>query len=153
MKMNKPARKHRSRVVSELLSEITPVEKMQTRTKMTLAARLDDLLKARGWGKSEFAERVNKNPSEITRWLSGTQNFTVDTLAEIAEVLGMSVAELFAPKQVQVVNKVHIVVQVKEVQPSLPYYTPFGRVVLNSEHYHAGAFRDTWLPLTSGIPA
>ena len=151
--MNNPARKHKSRVLSELLSEITPVEKMQARTKMSLAARLDDLLKSRGWGKTEFAEKVNKNPSEITKWLSGTQNFTIDTLAEIALVLDMSVAELFAPKQVQVINKVNIVVQAKYEQPALTYFTPIGGVALNSEHYNAGNIKDTWLPLITGIHA
>jgi len=28
-----------------------------------------------------------KNPSEITRWLSGTHNFTVDTLVDLGRVL------------------------------------------------------------------
>lgn len=153
MKTNNPARKHRSRIVSDLLSEITPVEKMQTSTKMTLAARLDDLITSKGWGKSEFAEKVNKNPSEITKWLSGTQNFTIDTLSEIAVALGMSVAELFAPKRVQVVNKVNIVVKVERVQPGVRYYTPVGGLALGTEHFHAGAYGDAWLPLTSGIPA
>ena len=153
MKTNKSARKHRSLVVSELLNEITPAEKMQTSTKMSLAARLDDLITAKGWGKSEFAEKVNKNPSEITKWLSGTQNFTIDTLSEIAVALGISVSELFVPKQVQVINKVHLVVKVQHVQPAIPYYTPIGGVALGSEHFHTGAYRDTWLPLTSGIPA
>ncbi len=153
MKTNNPARKYKSRIVTELLSEITPVEKIQTSTKMTLAARLDDLIAARGWGKSEFAEKVNKNPSEITKWLSGTQNFTIDTLAEIAVALGMSVVELFAPKRVQVINKVKIVVKVEHVQPALHYFTPVGGLALASEHYHAGAHGYAWLPLTSGIPA
>lgn len=98
MKKKIAASKHASSVINQLLDEITPVEKLQTNTKMTLAARLDDLITARGWCKSEFAEKVNKNPSEITKWLSGTQNFTIDTLAEISVVLGVSVSELGAPK-------------------------------------------------------
>lgn len=69
----KTARKHTSPVINQLLDEITPVEKMQTNIKMTLAARLYDLITARGWSKSEFAQKVNKNPSGITKWLSGTQ--------------------------------------------------------------------------------
>lgn len=87
----KTARKYTSPVINQLLEEITPVEKLQTYTKMALAARLGDLITARGWGKNEFAEKVNKNPSEITKWLSGTQNFAIDTLAEIGVVLNMPV--------------------------------------------------------------
>ena len=89
MKNKTSARKHSSKLLKELLSELTPIEKMQTSTKMALAARIEDLISARGWGKREFAEKVNKNPSEITKWLSGTQNFTIDTLSEIAITLGM----------------------------------------------------------------
>jgi ribosome-binding protein aMBF1 (putative translation factor) len=98
MKHKKTARKYSSPVIKQLLSEISPVEKKQNYTKMTIAARLDDLIKARGWSKSVFAEKVNKNPSEITIWLSGTQNFNIDTLAEIAFVLNMPIAELFEPQ-------------------------------------------------------
>jgi transcriptional regulator with XRE-family HTH domain len=124
MMNKKTPRKYTSKVIAQLLDETTPVEALQTNTKMTLAARLDDLITARGWGKSEFAEKVNKNPSEITKWLSGTQNFTLDTLAEIGVVLNIPVSELFAPKRVQVINKVQVVITVKEVQQSIKYVTP-----------------------------
>jgi DNA-binding Xre family transcriptional regulator len=95
MKNNTTARKHSSPLLKELLSETTPVEKLQTSTKMFLASRLGDLIIAKGWDKREFAEKVNKNPSEITKWLSGTQNFTIDTLTEIAIALDMSITDLF----------------------------------------------------------
>ena len=154
MEMNNPARKYKSRVISELLDEITPVEKMQTATKMGLAARLDDLIIGRGWGKSEFAEKLNKNPSEITKWLSGTQNFTIDTLSEIAIVFGLSVTELFSPKQIQVVNKVHFIVKGQQVQPAIKYFTPFfGGIESGFEHFITGARTDTWLSFKPGIPA
>ena len=101
MNNEKHARKYSSPVIKALLSKISAVEKKKNLTKMTIAARLDDLIKARGWSKSLFAEKVNKNPSEITIWLSGTQNFTIDTLAEIAFVLNMPIAELFEPQHLQ----------------------------------------------------
>ena len=101
MSNKKQARKYSSPVIKALLSEISPVGKKQNYTKMTIAARLDDLIKARGWSKPEFAEKVNKNPSEITKWLSGTENFTIDTLAEIALVLNMPITELFESQHLQ----------------------------------------------------
>jgi transcriptional regulator with XRE-family HTH domain len=107
--MNKTARKHKSPIIDLLLNEITPEEKMQVRTKMALAARLDDLMKQKELGKSELAAKLNKHPSEITKWLSGEHNFTVDTLSDIAVALNVTVAEFFVPK-VAVIQKTHIVV-------------------------------------------
>jgi len=149
----KTARKYTSPVINQLLGEITPVEKLQTNTKMTLAARLDDLITARGWGKSEFAEKVNKNPSEITKWLSGTQNFTIDTLAEIGVVLNMPVSELFAPKRVHVINRVQVVISVKEVQQSIRYVTPFSEMVSGFSSIYLGSHHEVMLPLTSRLQA
>ncbi|HQW83036.1 MAG TPA: helix-turn-helix transcriptional regulator [Ferruginibacter sp.] len=153
MMNKKTARKYTSPVINQLLGEITPVEKLQTNTKMTLAARLDDLITARGWGKSEFAEKVNKNPSEITKWLSGTQNFTIDTLAEIGVVLNMPVSELFAPKRVHVINRVQVVISVKEVQQSIRYVTPFSEMVSGFSSIYLGSHHDVMLPLTSRLQA
>jgi transcriptional regulator with XRE-family HTH domain len=153
MMNKKKAKKYTSSVINQLLGEITPVEKLQTNTKMTLAARLDDLITARGWGKSEFAEKVNKNPSEITKWLSGTQNFTIDTLAEIGIVLNMPVSELFAPKRVHVINRVQVVITVKEVQQSIRYVTPFSEIGGVFSSIHLGNHNDVMLPLTSRLQA
>jgi len=123
MMNKKTARKHTNPVVNQLLDEITPVEKLQTNIKMTLAARLYDLITAKGWSKSEFAQKVNKNPSEITKWLSGTQNFTIDTLAEIGVVLNMPVAELFIPTQDH--HQTQVVINVRDIQQSIRYVTPY----------------------------
>ncbi len=153
MMNKKTARKYTSPVINQLLGEITPLEKLQTNTKMTLGARLDDLITARGWGKSEFAEKVNKNPSEITKWLSGTQNFTIDTLAEIGVVLNMPVSELFAPKRVHVINRMQVVVSVKEVQQSIRYVTPFSEMVSGFSSIYLGSHHDVMLPLTSRLQA
>lgn len=152
MMNKKTARKYASPVINQLLSEISPVEKLQTNTKMILAARIDDLITARGWSKSEFAEKVNKNPSEITKWLSGTQNFTIDTLAEIGVVLNMPVAELFAPKRVHVINRVQVVIAVKEVQQSIKYVTPLSEIDGGLSNIYFGGHHDV-LPLTSHLQA
>lgn len=62
---------------------------------MLIAARIDDILTERKLAKIKFAELVDKNPSEITKWLSGTQNFTIDILTEIAFTLKIDIVELF----------------------------------------------------------
>jgi transcriptional regulator with XRE-family HTH domain len=46
---------------------------------------------------NDFADKVNKRPSEITKWLSGNHNFTVETLFEIEEKLGIKIINLSEP--------------------------------------------------------
>lgn len=97
--MNK-AKKHSSPLLKGLLRGISPEEKAKMQTKMLLAAKIADLIEAKGYNKSGFAEALGKKPSEISKWLSGTQNFTVDTLTEIAGVLGVSLNELFIEEKI-----------------------------------------------------
>ena len=59
--------------------------------KMRTAARIADAMEAAGLSKSQFARKMGKSPSEITKWLSGTHNFTIDSLQEISAVLGVEI--------------------------------------------------------------
>lgn len=125
--MNKApkARKYNSSKLQELLDEVTPIEMEQTRNKMQLAARIEELMRAKGWNKSQFAERVGKNPSEITKWLSGTQNFTVDVLTEIASALSVELTALFGQQQVHVLYRNEIVVKSVAEPSAIKLITPY----------------------------
>ena len=46
-----------------------------------------DALAASGYSKKEFAMKMHRQPSEVTKWLSGSHNFTIELLAEISFVL------------------------------------------------------------------
>jgi len=124
--MNKStkARKYNSPKLQELLDEVTPVEMEQTKNKMQLAARIEDLMRAKSWNKSQFADKVGKNPSEITKWLSGTQNLTIDVLTEIAFTLEVEMSVLFGKKHVQSVYRREIVVHSIVSQPQIVLTTP-----------------------------
>lgn len=49
---------------------------------------LDDL----GLNRKQFAEKMGRQPSEVTRWLSGSHNFTSDLLEEISIALGRPIS-------------------------------------------------------------
>jgi transcriptional regulator with XRE-family HTH domain len=81
------ARKVNLDFLEELRSETSPQLSEQISKRMKLAAQIDDVLMSRGLTNREFAFMMGKKPSEITRWLSGTHNFTTETLWEIERVL------------------------------------------------------------------
>ena len=70
---------------------------------MMLAARIQDALKANNMKKGEFAKALNKLPSEISKWLSGTHNFTSETLWDIGDVLGIDLINLEEYKKEKIV--------------------------------------------------
>ncbi len=61
---------------------------------MKLAAKIDDALEAQGISKKEFADKLGKSPSEISKWLGGTHNFTTSTLIDIEAALGIQLIDL-----------------------------------------------------------
>jgi transcriptional regulator with XRE-family HTH domain len=62
--------------------------------KMEVAARLADALVQQGLTQKEFAEKLGKRPSEISKWLSGKQNFTLETLCLIEGALGIDLLQI-----------------------------------------------------------
>lgn len=62
-------------------------------SRMRLAMKIADAIEASGMTKKEFAARLGKHPSEISKWLSGTHNFTHDTLFEISKVLDIDLID------------------------------------------------------------
>ena len=85
-------------VLKNLFEEMKEIEKVQIETKFNLASALESLLKNKGISKSEFAARMGKSPSEISKWMSGKHNFTIDTLLEIAHALKVDITELLKHK-------------------------------------------------------
>lgn len=142
--MNKTtnARKYHSSKLQELLDEITPLEMEPTKIKMQLAVRIEDLMKSKGWNKSQFAEKVGKNPSEITKWLSGTQNFTTDVLTEIAFALGVELTALFGKKPSQVIYRKEFVVKSVAQQPTLIMITPLSDEIDECEYILSASQRN-----------
>lgn len=91
--MNKQE-KYKSNLIGDLLNELSSEESEKIKNRMVLAAKIEDKMKNLGIKKSVFAKLIGKQPSVITKWFSGTHNFTVDTLWDIERVLEMKLVNL-----------------------------------------------------------
>ena len=98
-----------SPLIQAMADAVTPQEQEQTDYKMKLAAKIFMAMKAIGMTQTQFAESMGKPISLISRWMSGTHNFTVDTLIDIQRVLGISLLDVGTTKsQVEVNFKLNI---------------------------------------------
>jgi transcriptional regulator with XRE-family HTH domain len=111
--------------MDELFSDFDPAETERVENRMLLAAKIDDAIKSNGWSKKDFAGKMGKSPSEISKWLSGTHNFTSDTLFDIAKILGTSLINLegqkLQPKPVKSIQY-QIIISSTTGKASIPTY-------------------------------
>lgn len=104
--MEKNENKQKSSIDS-LLDKITPEQQARTDNRMMLAVSIADAMEEKGWNNKRLMEALGKkNPSEITRWLSGTHNFTIDTLTDLERVLDKDFLNLNSRKgqEIQLTN-------------------------------------------------
>jgi len=90
-----------------------------------LVVRINQLLRENNISKKELAEKMDKNPSEISKWLSGEHNFTLRSLAKLSAELGEPLLEV--PKRKPHATfisgysrSVHTFVAYKKIEPAKP---------------------------------
>lgn len=90
----KTNRRKTSNTLTKIMSSITEEDKRRTRDRMLIAVKIADVLESRGLSQKAFAKMMKKNESEISEWLSGNRNFTVDTLSDIGNCLGVDLLQI-----------------------------------------------------------
>ncbi len=68
------------------------IENIAAARRARTAQEIRDALRESGMSRKEFADRMHRMPSEVTKWLSGNHNFTTNLLAEISYVLGTAIS-------------------------------------------------------------
>lgn len=132
--MLKQPKNYESDLLSGLLSEITPEEQEKTNKRMQLAARIDKARAKKGWSRKQLANRLGKHPSEVSKWLSGTHNFTIDTLFELEDVLQVKFVHT-GEKPKEQVKHYHISISQPVVAENCPE-SPVGFIQSNQfEHW------------------
>lgn len=74
------------------ISARTPNEtRIYTAKTLDLVERIQAILQSKGMTQKDLAEKLEKSPSEISRWMTGLHNFNLKTLVKIEEALGEEV--------------------------------------------------------------
>ena len=59
-----------------------------------LVVRINQILDESGLTKKDLADKLEKKPSEISKWLNGEHNFTLRSLAKLSAELGEPLIEV-----------------------------------------------------------
>ena len=74
----------------ECLAQVPNDVKMELDMSFALADKIDAILKEKNISQKELAKRMGKTEAEVSRWLGGTHNFTLRTIAKISSALGIT---------------------------------------------------------------
>jgi transcriptional regulator with XRE-family HTH domain len=78
----------RSKVAKRIQSETPEEVRIFVRQYTDIIVRINELIKAKGYTQKDLAEKLNKRPSEINKWLKGNHNLTLKTIAKLEAQLG-----------------------------------------------------------------
>lgn len=84
----------RSKTLDRLLKNIPKDVEIFVDWYADLVVRINQLLRENDLSKKELAEKLDKSPSEISKWLSGDHNFTLRSLAKLSAELGEPLLEV-----------------------------------------------------------
>lgn len=84
----------RSKTVDRLLKSTPEDVKIFVDLYADLVVRINAILREKGMTKKDLAEKMDKKPSEISKWLSGEHNFTLRSLAKLSAELGEPLLEV-----------------------------------------------------------
>lgn len=84
----------RNKLLQCLLEEI-PQESLIFADKYAdLVLRIDEILTQKGLSQRDLAKKLNKYPSEISKWLNGEANLTLKSIAKLEAELGETLLEV-----------------------------------------------------------
>lgn len=88
----------KSKVAERMMAKMPEDVKIFVDKYADIVVRINQLLKERQYSQKELAEKLDKNPSEISKWLAGNHNFTLRSIAKLEAELGETI--LYVPRRV-----------------------------------------------------
>ena len=72
----------------QCLAAIPEEQKAEFELSFGIAERISEILTMKNLTQKDFANQLHKRESEISKWMTGRHNFTMQTIAKIEIALG-----------------------------------------------------------------
>lgn len=85
----------RSKIIEERRRHVNPEVRNRVSLSFQIVDRIHEILVARGLRQKDLAMMLGKSEAEISKWMRGTHNFTIDTVVAIEEALQAPVLQVY----------------------------------------------------------
>lgn len=86
--------KKRSSIIDARRSKVSLEARKRVDLSFMIVDRIHAILEERGMKQKDLAEMLGKKESEISKWMRGTHNFTIDTVSAIESALGAPILQI-----------------------------------------------------------
>lgn len=83
----------RSSILDARRKHVSPETRKPVDLSFQIVDRIHEILTEKGLKQKDLANMLGKKEAEISKWMRGTHNFTIDTLSSIENVLGEPILE------------------------------------------------------------
>lgn len=84
----------RSSIIETRRMHVNPLVRQNVDFSFQIVDRIHEILVAKGLKQKDLASLLGKKEAEISKWMRGTHNFTIDTLVSIEKALGAPILQV-----------------------------------------------------------
>ena len=85
----------RSKILEERRKRVNPDVRDSVALSFRIVDRIHEILEDKGMKQKDLALKLGKSEAEISKWMRGTHNFTIDTLVSIEDALDAPVIQVY----------------------------------------------------------
>ena len=88
-----------NKFLDEIRQTMSPEMKRQMEMSVKIANRIYEIMEEKGLSQKDLARLLGKTETEVSRWLSGTHNMTMATIAKISEALDTDIIRVTSKRR------------------------------------------------------
>ena len=84
----------RNIIIETRRAKVLPEVRQRVDLSFRIVDRIHNILEEQGLKQKDLATMLNKKESEISKWMRGTHNFTIETISLIEKTLGTRILQV-----------------------------------------------------------
>lgn len=84
----------RNSIIGARRAIVSPEVRRRVDLTFLIVDRIHSILEEKGLKQKDLASMLGKKESEISKWMRGTLNFTIDTITSIENALGTPILQI-----------------------------------------------------------
>jgi DNA-binding transcriptional regulator YiaG len=85
---------NRNTMLETILVKLNPADLVSRENRQLIIARIENLREQTGLNHRQFGDSIRQEIASLRTWLAGTRDLTVETLADICCIFGITLGDL-----------------------------------------------------------